>query len=114
MTLVYKITPAELWRAAQAQDRFEGAPLDLADGYIHLSTLAQVRETAEKHFAGQRDLMLVAIETAALGDALKWEVSRGGALFPHCYGAIPLSAVRSIAAIPVDADGALVLDGLAP
>ncbi|MBE7220223.1 MAG: DUF952 domain-containing protein, partial [Caulobacteraceae bacterium] len=77
--LVYKIAPAALWRQAEAAGAFRGAPVDLADGFIHFSTAAQARETAAKHFAGQSDLVLVAVEVAALGDALRWEPSRGGA-----------------------------------
>ena len=76
--IIYKIAPQALWQDAVAKGRFDGAPVDLADGFIHFSTAAQVRETAAKHFAGQDGLLLVAIDAAKLGDALKWEVSRGG------------------------------------
>ena len=78
-TLVYKIAPAALWREAEAAGLFQGAPVDRADGFIHFSSGAQVAETAAKHFAGQADLLLVAVDAEALGPALKWEVSRGGA-----------------------------------
>ncbi|MGQ4275139.1 DUF952 domain-containing protein [Terrihabitans sp. B22-R8] len=91
--LVYKILPASLWREAQATGAFRGAPVDLADGYIHFSTAQQAAETAAKHFAGQDDLLLLAVEGASLGPALKWEPSRGGALFPHLYADLPISAV---------------------
>lgn len=104
-TVIYKICPAELWRAAEAAGRFDGAPVDHADGYIHFSTAAQMRETAAKHFAGQADLLLVAVDAPALGDALKWEVSRGGALFPHLYGALDPAHVRSVVALPLGPDG---------
>ncbi|MDE2578836.1 MAG: DUF952 domain-containing protein [Hyphomicrobiales bacterium] len=105
MTFIYKIAPRALWAAAERAGRFEGAPVDLRDGFIHFSTAAQARETATKHFAGQDDLLLIAVDAAALGDDLKWEVSRGGALFPHLYGALPLSAVRQVFALPLT-DGA--------
>ena len=81
--LVYKIVPAALWRDAQVAGAFRGAPVDLADGFIHFSTAGQARETAAKHFAGQEGLLLVAVDAAALGAALRWEPSRGGGLFPH-------------------------------
>ncbi len=86
MTLIYKIVSEKTWRAAVANGRFEGATIDLNDGYIHFSTADQAEETARKHFAGQNDLMLVAIDPHHLGAALRWEVSRGGALFPHLFG----------------------------
>jgi len=81
--IIYKIATKAQWAEAGKTGVFAGAPVDLADGYIHFSTAAQARETAAKHFAGQDDLLLVAVEAAKLGEALKWEVSRGGALFPH-------------------------------
>jgi len=105
-TLIYKIAPAALWARAEAAGVFTGAPVDHHDGYIHFSTAAQARETAAKHFAGQAGLKLVAVESAALGEALKWEVSRGGALFPHLYAPLPLTAVRWVKDLPLDADGA--------
>ncbi|MBZ0141337.1 MAG: DUF952 domain-containing protein, partial [Pseudorhodoplanes sp.] len=83
--LIYKICPAALWRQAQQDGIFRGAPVDLADGFIHFSTAAQVGETAAKHFAGQGELLLIAVDTERLGGALKWEPARGGALFPHLY-----------------------------
>jgi uncharacterized protein (DUF952 family) len=83
MPLIYKICSVSLWREAERAGAFAGAPVDLQDGFIHLSTGAQVRETAARHFAGQADLLLVAVEAETLGDALRWEPSRGGALFPH-------------------------------
>jgi uncharacterized protein (DUF952 family) len=105
MTLIYKICPDALWREAQAAGVFTGAPIDLQDGFIHFSTAAQVRETAARHFSGQSDLLLLAIETEALGDALRYEPSRGGDLFPHLYGPLPLAAVRSLEPLPLGADG---------
>ncbi|MER8368673.1 DUF952 domain-containing protein [Mesorhizobium sp. M1348] len=103
--IIYKIVPEALWREAEREGRFTGAPIDVADGFIHFSTAGQVRETAAKHFAGQAGLLLVAIDSARLGDALKYEVSRGGALFPHLYGALGLDAVVSVQALPLGGDG---------
>lgn len=103
--LIYKIAPRALWQAAEAAGVFDGAPIDHADGYIHFSTAAQAVETASKHFAGQDDLLLVAVETDRLGDALKYEVSRGGDLFPHLYASLPMAAVRWVKPLPLGADG---------
>lgn len=104
--LVYKIAPSALWREARAEGLFRGAPVDLADGFIHFSTAAQARETAARHFDGQGDLVLVAVDAAALGDALRWEPSRGGALFPHLYGPLRLDAVRGVVSLPLGPSGA--------
>lgn len=93
MTVIFKIVSTDAWRAAEAVGVFAGAPVDLADGFIHFSTAAQVAETAAKHFAGQTELLLVAIDGGSLGDALKWEPSRGGALFPHLYAPLDPRAV---------------------
>ena len=103
--LVYKIVPETLWRAAEAAGQFDGAPVDRADGFIHFSTAAQVRETAARHFAGRRDLLLVAVEAEGLGPALRWEPSRGGALFPHLYGPLRLADVVWAEPISTDPDG---------
>ena len=105
MTLIYKICPESLWREAERQGVFAGATVDLADGYIHFSTAEQVAETAQKHFAGQSDLLLVAVEDVSLGEALRYEASRGGALFPHLYGLLPLSAVSQVSRLPLGPDG---------
>jgi uncharacterized protein (DUF952 family) len=102
---IYKICDAAAWRAAERVGEFAGAPVDVADGYIHFSTADQVAETAAKHFAGQRDLVLVAVDADTLGPALKWEPSRGGGLFPHLYGRLPLAAVRRVKPLPLGADG---------
>ena len=104
--IIYKITPEAPWREAEASGRFTGAPIDVADGFIHFSTAAQVRETAAKHFAGQTDLLLVAIDDARLGAALKYEVSRGGALFPHLYDVLDMKSVLWVRPLPLGADGA--------
>lgn len=94
--LIYKIATTEQWQAAVATGVFEGAPIDRRDGFIHFSTEAQVAETLAKHFAGQRDLLLIAVDADQLGEALRWEVSRGGELFPHLYAAMPLTAAVSV------------------
>jgi len=91
--LVFKVVTSDQWEAARKSGVFRGAPVDIEDGYIHFSTEQQVRETVAKHFAGQTDLILVAVETAAIENSLKWETSRGGALFPHLYDDLHVSAV---------------------
>ena len=93
---------------------FTGAPVDRKDGYIHFSTAEQAGETLAKHFAGQRDLLLISVESEPLGDALRWEVSRGGALFPHLYAPLPVAAALAVHEIPVDAEGRHLLAGLLP
>jgi uncharacterized protein (DUF952 family) len=98
---IYKICDSGLWREAQRAGVFYGAPVDLRDGFIHFSTAEQVRDTAARHFAGAADLVLVAVGAAALGDALRWEVSRGGDLFPHLYGALPLDTVLWAKSLPL-------------
>jgi uncharacterized protein (DUF952 family) len=105
MTLIFKIAGADEWRRAEAAGVFEGAAVDRADGYIHFSTARQAAETAAKWFAGRDDLMLAAVDADALGAALRWERARGGALFPHLYGPLPLSAVRWTRALPLGAGG---------
>lgn len=112
MNPIYKIVAASLWREAQEKGRFEGAPVDLADGFIHFSTRDQVEETAAKWFAGQADLMLIGVEPAKLGAALRYEPSRDGALFPHLYGVLALEAVVSAAPMPLRPDGTHDLSGL--
>jgi uncharacterized protein (DUF952 family) len=105
VTTIYKICEQALWRQAEAERRFFGAPADLRDGFIHFSTAAQLAGTATKHFAGASDLTLVAVDTDALDTQLKWETSRGGDLFPHLYAALPLSAVRWARPLPDEVDG---------
>ena len=113
MTVIFKIAPDTLWREALDAGRFTGAPIDMADGYIHFSAADQVRETAERYFGGQSNLVLVAVDGDKLGDGLKWEPSRGGALFPHLYGPLDLSAVIWTKALPVGNDGHHVFPELA-
>lgn len=104
-SLIYKIATLDQWREAERAGAFYGAPVDLEDGYIHFSDAAQLRETAAKHFAGQADLVVVEVDGAVLGEALKYEVSRGGKLFPHLYAPLPLSAVRRTWPLPLDDAG---------
>jgi uncharacterized protein (DUF952 family) len=103
--MIFKIVPASLWAAAEATGQFTGSPVDLADGFIHFSTPAQAPETAARHFAGQEGLLLAAIDVDSLGVELRWEPSRGGDLFPHLYGALPLSAVAWVKPLPLGKDG---------
>lgn len=103
---IYKIMTAAEWAAAQAAGVYNGSAHDRRDGFIHFSTARQVAETAAKHFAGQADLVLLAVDPAPLGEALKWEPSRGGALFPHLYTVLPCSAVTEAHDLPLGADGA--------
>lgn len=103
--IIYKIVPADLWAEAEAAGVFGGAAIDLADGYIHFSTGAQARRTAELYFKGQDGLLLVAVDGDKLGDALKYEASRDGDLFPHLYATLPLDAVLWKTPMPVRADG---------
>jgi uncharacterized protein (DUF952 family) len=111
---VYKILPAETWAAAMRAGRFEGAGIDLADGYIHLSTAAQAQETARLHFAGQAGLVLLRIDADRLGAALKWEPSRGGQRFPHLYGGLDCTLVEAATPIALDPDGTPQLGELTP
>lgn len=103
--LIFKLVDRASWRAAEASGAFVGSSVDARDGFIHFSTAAQVRETAARHFAGQADLLIVAVSAEALGDALRWEPSRGGDLFPHLYGLLPLDVVRWVVDLPLDAAG---------
>ena len=104
-TTIYKICPAALWQDAERGGRFHRAPVDQHDGFIHFSTAAQVAETAARHFAGAAGLVLVAVDAGLLDATLKWEPSRGGDLFPHLYGPLPLSAVLWAVPLPLGADG---------
>ena len=102
---IYKICERRAWEEAQPEGAFRGSAADLRDGFIHFSTAAQLPDTAAKHFAGAANLLLVAVDADALGDRLKWEVSRGGDLFPHLYGALPLAAVLWTKPLPLAPDG---------
>ena len=103
--MIYKIAPNTLWQEAIALNVFNGAPVDLADGFIHFSTANQALETAAKHFAGQNDLLLIGFAAAPFGDDLKWEVSRGGALFPHLYRSFTPDEAVWIKPLPLGLDG---------
>jgi len=105
VSLIYKIVGAEEWRTAEAAGVFRGSAVDLAEGYIHFSTADQASATAAKWFAGRNDLRLIAVDAEALGEALRWEASRGGALFPHLYAPLPMSAVRWRRDLPIGANG---------
>ena len=106
--LVYKILRAEEWAALKARGATDGAPVDRADGFVHLSTSAQLAETAAKHFAGEAGLTLLALDEERLGSALRWEPSRGGALFPHLHGPLRLADVAWHAPLPQGSDGHLL------
>jgi uncharacterized protein (DUF952 family) len=103
--LIYHMCRAEEWRTAERAGRYEGSSQDAADGFIHFSTAAQIVESAAKHRTGQTGLVLLAVDAAALGPDLRWEPSRGGALFPHLYGALPLAAVRRVSPLVLGRDG---------
>jgi uncharacterized protein (DUF952 family) len=101
---IYHIGPREDWEAAKAAGHYEGSPQDRADGFIHFSTAEQVEDSAAKHRTGQPGLVLLAVDPEALGDSLRWEASRGGALFPHLYGVLPLAALRDVWELPLGPD----------
>ena len=103
--LIYKILRADEWAALKLKGETAGAPVDVADGFIHFSTAEQARETAAKHFAGEVGLFLAELDTDRMGDALKWEVSRGGAEFPHYYGPLALAHVTWCQPLPLGPDG---------
>jgi uncharacterized protein (DUF952 family) len=109
LLVAYKVLTGSQMAQLERDGVFAGAPIDLADGYIHLSTAAQLAETVDKHFAGQDDLHLVAVDLAVLGDSIKWEESRGGQLFPHIYAPLPLSAAIAYGPLERAADGTLAL-----
>ena len=114
MSFVYKIVPSELWRNAVAIGRFEGAAIDLSDGYIHLSTASQVRETARLHFKGQDDLLIVAVNGERLGNALRYEASRGGQLFPHLYAKLDVRLAEHVWPLARDESGAFIFPAALP
>lgn len=103
--VAYKVVDRDEWDAAVAAGAYAGSEVDRADGYIHMSTRAQLPETARKHYADRRDLVLVTVELSGLGEALKWEASRGGDLFPHLYAALPATTAVTARSLSVDADG---------
>jgi uncharacterized protein (DUF952 family) len=106
---IYRILTQQAWDAAEACGSFKGSEHDVRDGFIHFSTATQVAETAAKHYAGLSELVLLRVRVEALGSALCWERSRGGALFPHLYAELPTSAVTRVDPLPLAADGTHVL-----
>ena len=102
--LIYKVCTVSEWSAARIKGAFEGSEVDLADGFIHFSTADQLQETVSRHFAGLRDLVLVEVAVTRLEPPLKWEPSRGGALFPHLYGLLPLEAATREWPLPLTMD----------
>jgi uncharacterized protein (DUF952 family) len=112
MAVIYHICKRDEWDAAQRAGRYEGSSQDKADGFIHFSGAEQVAASAARHRAGQSGLVLLAVDAATLGAALKWEPSRGGALFPHLYGALPVAAVIAVHDLPLGPDGAHVFPPL--
>ena len=112
MRAIYKICTAEQWTEAQRVGRFTGSEVDRHDGFIHFSTREQVAESASKHFGQWRDLMLVVVDANRLGPSLKWESSRGGALFPHLYAPLDTSAAISVTELPDGEARGAFLDGL--
>lgn len=108
--IAYKILTADQMRAL-GEDRFDGAPIDVADGYVHLSTAEQVAGTLAAHFAGREDLWLAAVDLSAAGDAVRWERSRGGALFPHLHGRLSKALVRAAGPLRRGVDGEVILPG---
>ena len=105
--VAYKLVDRAEWGAAPAVGAYAGTGVDLADGYIHMSSAAQLAETARRHYAGRDDLLLVTVDLTVLGEALKWEASRGGDLFPHLFAPLPLAAAREERGLSVDAAGVM-------
>lgn len=111
---IYKVLTADAWRVACEAGSYEGSADDRRDGFIHFSTATQLAETLRKHYAGARDLVLLYVreQSIAPADTLRWEPSRGGALFPHLYGPLPAAAVQRVEALALDARGLHVLPDL--
>ena len=110
MTRIYKLLDRSEWLAAEAQGLFDGSAVDAADGYIHFSTAAQLGETGRRYFTGRANLVLLAVDAAALGEALRWEPSRGGDLFPHLYAPLPIAQVIAVRDVALGPDGAPALE----
>jgi len=105
MATIYKICPAASWSSAESDGVFKGLKNDIEDGFIHFSTGMQLAETASRHFSGQKDLVVVAVDGERLGVALKWEPARLGDLFPHLFGPLDLAAVLWVDKLPLGTDG---------
>ena len=114
MTRVYKILPRASWDISVRAGFFPASQVDMIDGFIHLSTAAQAQETAARHFAGQEGLVIVGFDAADMGDSLRWEPSRNGALFPHLYGALDPTLAIETRPLSLDADGAPQVGELIP
>jgi uncharacterized protein (DUF952 family) len=106
--LIYKVTSQSEWASAESVGVFAGAPVDFQDGFIHFSTEAQLRETVEKHFQGQADLLVLSVEIDRLGHEINWEASRGGQLFPHLYAPLSIEAVVEVIDLPIGKDGCFI------
>lgn len=106
--VAYKLVDRAEWEAARAEGAYGGSAVDRADGYIHMSTAGQLAGTARRHYVGRPDLVLVTVDLAALGAGLTWEASRGGALFPHLYGPLPMAAATAERALSVNDDGVMI------
>jgi uncharacterized protein (DUF952 family) len=106
---IYRLMDGDLWEAAKREGVFRGSEHDVRDGFIHFSTAEQLAETAAKHYAGRENLVLLWVSTSVLGTALRWEVSRGGALFPHLYAELAISAVTRAEPIVLGSDGRHIL-----
>lgn len=105
--IAYKVMTAGEFARMQREQVFRGSPADLADGFVHLSTAEQLTATVDKHFNGQTDLVVAAIDLIGLGDAVRWEPSRGGDLFPHVYGVLPMTVVLAACPLERDSDGSV-------
>lgn len=112
--VAYKIVDRDEWDTALREGAYQGSAVDRADGYIHMSTAEQLAETARRHYAGRDCLMLVTVALSRLGAGLRWEPSRGGALFPHLYGPLPTAAATAAQGLDVDAEGRMILETPAP
>jgi len=108
--VIYKVCPSAEWLAAQKSGIYTGSADDKRDGFIHFSSADQLATTLAKHFAGQKDLVLISVDAMALGDGLKWEASRGGDLFPHLYGPLKVCDAQKVEDLPLAADGHVVPD----
>ena len=111
--IIYKVCSKAVWEEIRLLTSWNGSPHDLRDGFIHFSTASQLEGTVRKHYAGQSELMLLAINAELLGDALKWEPSRGGELFPHLFGPLLISTIESAQDLTVSPDGT-IKDNLLP
>ena len=112
--IVYKVMSDAEHRQMQREGMFRGSPVDLADGYIHLSCVSQLAATLDRHFSGVEGLVLVTVDLSRLGDTVRWEPARGGALFPHVYGWLPIEAVVGVGPVERGADGVVQLPTEAP